>query len=253
MLRLKLGKNLVRLFQSFLRADVEPQAGHAPGIDGRARVKPLHEAAGLVGIVALGDVLLDERNGRLRIIIKRDAGERAGGIFWLFLEEGDLAGGVGGDGIIFFDLLEITHVIDGERRRIFREAEFSELAQFLAEQIVAGDHDQIVIHVLRFEDVMDVADRAELVGVVGGMVVDDGEIHFRFRRAIIVRPFLKMPGELGVGDDVNAVNLGDGREVVEDVLDHRLARDGQERFGLREGERIEARGVAGGEDDDFHL
>ena len=65
-------------------------------------------------------------------------------------------------------------------------------------------------------------------------------------------PFLKMSGELGVGDDVNAVNLGDGHEIIEDMLDHRLARDRQERFGLREGERIKSRGVAGGEDDNFH-
>jgi hypothetical protein len=36
------------------------------------------------------------------------------------------------------------------------------------------------------------------------------------------------------------------------VLDHRLARDGQERLGLRKSERIQARGVSGGKDDDFH-
>ena len=76
---------------------------------------------------------------------------------------------------------------------------------------------------------------------------------FGFGGAVMVRPFLEMAGELGVGDDVNAVNAADGREVVEHVLDHRLARDGQERFGLGEGERIQARGVSGGEDDDFHF
>jgi hypothetical protein len=61
-----------------------------------------------------------------------------------------------------------------------------------------------------------------------------------------------MAGELGVRHDINAVNAADGREIVEHVLDHRLARDGQERLGLREGERIQARGVSGGKDDDFH-
>ena len=48
-------------------------------------------------------------------------------------------------------------------------------------------------------------------------------------------PFLEMAGELGVGHDINAVDLSDGCEVVEDVLDHGLAGDGQERLGLREG------------------
>ena len=99
---------------------------------------------------------------------------------------------------------------------------------------------------------MDVADGAELVGVVGGAVVDDGEIEFGFGGAIMLRPFLEMAGELGVGHDINAVNAADGREVVEHVLDHRLAGDGQQRFGLGEGERIKARGIAGGKDDDFH-
>src|SRR5664280_2421033 len=99
---------------------------------------------------------------------------------------------------------------------------------------------------------MDVADGAEFVGVVGGAVVDDGEFKLGFGGVVTLRPFLKMAGELGVGDDIDAVNAADGREVVEHVLNHRLARDGQERFGLREGEWIQARGVSGGKDDDFH-
>ena len=61
-----------------------------------------------------------------------------------------------------------------------------------------------------------------------------------------------MSGELGVGHDINAVNAADGREVVEDVLDHRLAGDGQQRLGLGEGQRIKAGGITGGENDDFH-
>ena len=66
-------------------------------------------------------------------------------------------------------------------------------------------------------------------------------------------PFLEMAGELGVGHDIDTVNHGDGREIVKDMLDHRLARDGQQRFGLCERERIKTRGVSGGKDDDFHL
>ena len=67
------------------------------------------------------------------------------------------------------------------------------------------------------------------------------------------RPFLEMAGEFGVGHDVNPVNAADGREVVEDVLDHRLAGDGQQRLRLVQGERIQPGGIAGGEDDDFHV
>ena len=99
-----------------------------PGVDRRARIKPLDEPAGLVGIVALGDVLLDQRDRGLRIIIQRDAGERAGRIFRLLLEESNLPVRGERDGIVFFDLLEIAHVIDRQHRRIFLAAKFAELA-----------------------------------------------------------------------------------------------------------------------------
>jgi hypothetical protein len=105
--------------------------------------------------------------------------------------------------LYFLICAQIAHVVEREYRRLFLPAEFTEVAQVFAEQIVAGHHDQIVVHVLRFEDVMDVADGAEFVGVVGRAVVDDGEIQFGFGGAIMVRPFLKMAGEFGVGDDVN--------------------------------------------------
>src|ERR1035438_2656881 len=98
----ELREDLIGLFEGFLRADVEPESGYAPGINSCARIQPLHEAAGLVGIVALGDVLLDERDRALRIKIQRNAGERARGVLRFLLEEGDAAGGVGGNGIVFF-------------------------------------------------------------------------------------------------------------------------------------------------------
>ena len=99
---------------------------------------------------------------------------------------------------------------------------------------------------------MDVADGTEFVGVAGRAVIDDGEIPFRLCRAMAVRPFLEMIGEFGVGDDINAIDAADGREVVEDVFDHRPAGDGQQRLGLRERERIQTRGITGGQNDDFH-
>ncbi len=250
---LKFRENLVGFLQRFLRADVEPQAGHAPSENGRARVKPLHEASGLVGVVALGDVLLDERDGGLGIIIQRNAGEGAGRRLGFFLEERNLAGAVSGNGIVFFDLFQIADVVEREDGRIFLAAEFPEFLEFVAEKIVARHDDQIVVHVLGFDDIIDVANRAEFICIVGGMIVDDGEIEFGFGGAIVVRPFLEMIRKLGVGHDIDAVNAIDGREIVEDVLDHRFARDRQQWFGLREGERIEARGVSGSKDDNFHV
>ena len=45
---------------------------------------------------------------------------------------------------------------------------------------------------------------------------------------------------------------GIGREMIDDVFEHRLARDGQQRLGLVEREGIEAGGVPGGEDEHLH-
>jgi len=106
---------------------------------------------------------LNERDGALRIKVKRDAGECARRVLRLFLKESDATGGVRGDGIVFFNLLQIAHVVKRKDGRVFLAAEFSEIAQLLAEQVVASDNDEVVIHVLSIKDVMDVADGAELL------------------------------------------------------------------------------------------
>ena len=49
------------------------------------------------------------------------------------------------------------------------------------------------------------------------------------------------------------VRIPDGREIVENVIDHRLTGDWQQRFGLRECEWVEPGRVAGSENNDFHV
>jgi hypothetical protein len=99
---------------------------------------------------------------------------------------------------------------------------------------------------------MDVPNGAELVGVAGGSVVDDLEIERGLFPAIFFGPFGEMGNELLVGDDEHLVDVFYFGEVVDDVFEHRLARHGQERLGLIEGERITPGGVACGEDEDLH-
>ena len=48
---LGLGENAVGFFERFFGPDVVPEAGDFPGIDRGARVEPLDEAAGLVGLL----------------------------------------------------------------------------------------------------------------------------------------------------------------------------------------------------------
>jgi cytosine/adenosine deaminase-related metal-dependent hydrolase len=111
-------EDLVGFFQALLGADVKPNSRNAPGVERGARIEPLHQASGLVGVVPFGHVLLDERQGGLGIIIKGDAGEGARGLLRFLLEKGDLAGGVQGNGIVFLDFLKAAHVIDRQHRRV---------------------------------------------------------------------------------------------------------------------------------------
>ena len=59
--------------------------------------------------------------------------------------------------------------------------------------------------------------------------------------------------ELMVCDDVNPLQIRNGREIVEHPIDHRFARNFQERLRFRQGERIKPRRVAGGKDQDIHI
>ena len=136
----ELREDLVGFLQRFLRTDVEPGAGNAPGVNRRARVKPLHQPAGLVGIVALGEVLLDEWNRTLRIKVKRNARECARRFFRFFLEESDATGGVRGNSVVFLDLVEVARVVEREDRSFLFATKLPEPVQPITEQIIARSH-----------------------------------------------------------------------------------------------------------------
>ena len=80
------------------------------------------------------------------------------------------------DGAVFFYCIEAADVINAEHRRIFLPAKGAELLQALAEKVVPRDDNEIVVHILRGNYQVEVADGAEFVRVVGRFVVDDGEI-----------------------------------------------------------------------------
>ena len=69
----------------------------------------------------------------------------------------------------------------------------------------------------------------------------------------MVGPILKLLGKPGIGNDVNAVDSLDGGQVVEHMVDHRLAGHRQQRLGAGQGHGMEAGRVARGQDDHFHI
>ena len=58
-----------------------------------------------------------------------------------------------------------------------------------------------------------------------------------------------MVGELGIGNDVGVVDVVDRRQVIQNVVDHRFARDFEQRLRLGQRQRIKPRGVAGRKND----
>ncbi len=137
------------------------------------------------------------------------------------------------DRVIFFDLFEIANVINSGHRRVLLPAILAKLAQIVAEKVVAADYHDVVVEIVRTQHEMKVTDGAEFVAVVGAVIVDDREREVQMW-TVAVGPLLKMTGELFVRYHIRMIDGVNRREVVEHVLKHRLARDGQQRLGLVE-------------------
>jgi hypothetical protein len=247
-----LGEDAVGFLECFLGTDVVPEAGNLPGVDGGAGVEPLDEAPGLVGVVSLGHILMDHGEDCLGVIIESDAGEGAGRVFRLFLEENNAALLVEGDGVIFFDILEAADVIDAEDRGVFLAAKGAERLEAFIKEIITGDDNEVVIDLALLQDEMDIPDGAEFIAVIGGAVIDYGKGCARVLLVVSIGPLLEVTGEFGVGDDVDAIDIRDGSEVIEHILDHGFAGNLEQGFGLGQGEGVEASGITGGQDQHFH-
>src|SRR6266436_413012 len=59
---LQFRKGLIRFFQRLFASDVEPFAFDLESFHGLARVKPLHKAAWLIGIISRGEVRCHQRD-----------------------------------------------------------------------------------------------------------------------------------------------------------------------------------------------
>ena len=129
----------------------------------------------------------------------------------------------------------------------FAAPEVDVVLQVVVEQVVAGDHDHVVVDDPgAVEREGDVADRAEPVVVRARPVVVDGHAGLEHR------PVLEVPGEAAVRDDVHLVDLLDLADPLQDPVDHRLAPHRQQALREIVGQRLQAGRVAAGEDDRLH-
>lgn len=96
---------------------------------------------------------------------------------------------------------------------------------------------------------MRVADRAETIIFVGALIVDDGETEVQVWSLITLGPLFEVTGELCVRDDVRVIDRADGRDIVDDVLEHRLPGHRQQRLRLIQCQWIKARRIPRREND----
>ena len=211
---------------------------------------PLDQPPGLVRIVALGQVAVDQRQGRARIEVEGDPRERALRLVGLFFEGDDPAASVGGDHAVALHRLEITDVVHGLDRRLLLEAESSELLEPRAlEDAVARRDQQVVVETALANDEAEVADRAQLRLVALGAVVDYLDLE-------PPRPaggeLTEVRGGLRVRDDVDAFEGGNLLELAEQPPEDRVPPDLEQRLRRVERERVQPRGVPGRENNRFH-
>ena len=123
----------------------------------------------------------------------------------------------------------------------------------LAEEVVTGHYQKILMgDVLRLDDMVNIADCTQLIGVAGGSVVDDREFESRMSRLVIGRPLLERGGKFVIGDHIDSVDIGNRGEIVQNPLDHRLAGDIEEWFCFVFRQWVEASGIPGGKNEDVH-
>src|SRR3954452_23870677 len=135
----------VGLGKGLRRADVVPLARDTPGVDGRPRIEPLDEPTRLVGVVSGLQVVAHEPERLARIEVERDPCQRAARLLRLLLEERQPIIAVELDRVVAADPLEIADVVHTEHGSALLPREPPEWGQALAEEVVAREHEQVVI------------------------------------------------------------------------------------------------------------
>src|SRR5262249_2734185 len=117
-------------------------------------------------------------------IVQSDRAQGVGGMRRFLVKKSDAAVKPKLKRIVFFDLLKVLDVINGDDRRLLFAAEFAKIRKLFVEQVIAADDDEVVIDVLGFQNEMDITDRAELVTIIGRAIVHDREIQFRLSSSV---------------------------------------------------------------------
>src|SRR5436853_6708019 len=110
----------------------------------------------------------------------------------LLFKKGDAAVFIDLNRVVLLNLLQVRNVVHGQDRRILTSTKFTEPFQTVAEEIVSRNHDDVVVDPRLVNYQIQIANRAELVRIVGRVIVRDREAGVRMRGAINIGPTLKM-------------------------------------------------------------
>ena len=178
---------------------------HSPSncvaVDGLAAVQPGDEPSRLVRRVAFVQVTPDERHvlpvvevrrGRTSVLVGSEGFSSKPTIRVVLVELDDA---------VVRRQLEVAAVVDREGASdALHLPECGKTVQLEVEQVVAGDHEQVVVAPGALQHERDVADRAEPVFVRESAVVVDGDT------AAAGRPAAEVVREAAVGDEVDVVD-----------------------------------------------
>ena len=230
--------------------DVAPVSAERIRVDTLMFVEPDEERPRWIRRVAFVEVATNERHVLAMDDVRRYRNERRRRVVRLFDEVDHAVVVIDGDNAVLARELTRADVVHRERACGSLVApEVDVLNEAELEQVVACDHENVVVERRACEHEVDVADRAEAVVLARRAVVVDRD---RDGAPGGLGPSDERSSELRIRDDVDCVDLVDLFDAVEDPVEHRPPADGQERLRDRLRQRVQTRRVARGEDERFH-
>jgi len=139
-------------------------------------------------------------------------------------------------------------VVGRQRRRPLLGEEVDELGDVEGDEVVAGDDDEVVVHVLAVDQLRQRADDAELLGLGAGVLDGDGRLLEVGAREVR----LELLGEALVRGDEHLVDPVVGLQIPEDLVDDSAVTDRKQHLRPITRDRPEPRRVSACEHNCLH-
>ena len=205
---------------------------------------------GRVWCAAVGDVCFDAGQGGGWINIKRRHGPFGNGFGGFFDELQDAVVCAQQDIAPAFAVIVVGIVAHGDVRRGIGFECVDEILQGKPQDVVRRENDHIVGNGACFNGKEEIAHRAQAVVVGGRAVIQNFNGQMRF--ALCACPIRKVVVKSAVGHQIRAVNVRNGFELIDEVVENGFATHFEQGLGKIFGEGIQPRGISRRENNGFH-